>query len=203
MINIACPSNKKIYVTGPIYDQLDQLKLFISEQSRDTLFIINGGICYPNNDINIRIDELIELQKKYDIKFIMGDKEYKHLLKKRQDLEFDFYHSWLESQAKACRITFTNQSKITIINGNMPELIENKREHVLCFNFQNDWHLTYNGRLGYVISNYPSCKDNIILYDFSCSIGTKYQDKMLIVQEINYKGLGETFLLKDGNKKSL
>ena len=194
MNKVIYPREKNIYVSGSVEHKFNDLINFIESCNKfneDCLFIINGGICYGDEEeIEKKIDTIKKINKIY---YNANSTDLLYLKKLKDNLKFNKIYNWIMSQKISTKINFVNQTSIIILAGGVNgtkkinyDSIEN------CFINNIDgvsWHDLYKGDNGFIISNNPANKDlSPKLYQYSCSIGLEDKNK-LILQEINSQGL--------------
>lgn len=182
--------NQKVYVAGGVHDKLDKIENFIQQQDHSDIFIINGNICYPSDKATANIEKLINLMSQYNIYYVLGDKDLLYQKKLYDNNQFNIIYNWINSQHLACQVNFGNGASMIILNGGIPK---DFYEHniKLCL-LKNNWHDSYHGEIGYIVSNNPPCNGSSIdLYKYSCSIGTSdgSEDQKSIIQQISHRGL--------------
>lgn len=193
------PTKESIYVVGGLYDNLPKIKQFIKTCDKSSLFIINGNICYNNVEKNI--NELNELSAEYNLYYVLSDNDLKYQKNLYENNNYNDIYHWINEQAYACYLTFSNQSSILVLNGGLPDeynSINTIEDDVRLCLIKNNWHDKYDGSLGYVMSNNPPRQGTQLnLYNYSCGFGTpgSQDDAKTVIQAISRQGLGVTHFI--------
>jgi hypothetical protein len=198
--NILRKTDEKILVISTIYDRIDLFpKIMELSENYDTV-IINGGICFPENNIEERLDKLIEITSKKNIIYNMGSVDLVCMTNGQLKRN---YLDWLEKQNNVCIIEYVTQTKYIIVDGGLTnnmlvkEILDDYKVSFIQNHKNKSWHLSYNGLFGYVISNKPNLDTEPTFYNYSARLGTIYQEKTEIyAQEIEKYGLKRTFKIE-------
>jgi hypothetical protein len=194
----------KILVVGPVYDQLSKLVKLESLLSDYSHIIVNGNLCYPN-------DNLDEVQKRIDIMSVLcsrgviynlGNFDLKLLSKLEESGEYPKIQKWLKEHNNVVIAHYHAQPTYIITSGGItPEMTKEDIVNGLETSFVSKvkdapWHRWYGGGHGYVISNMPLTFSPPQFYNFSAQIGNVYHEKVEVyAQEAGPGGLGRTFPL--------
>jgi hypothetical protein len=193
------PPFKKILVVGPIYNRLEQLSHVQYITSNYDWIILNGGICFPS-------DNLTEVQQSIDIvNNLIATTDNVIYCAGRLDLlllnslEDGYLTSWIKNCPNIVIADFPTRS-VLIMDGGLPTSI--KKRNQLSDNLEisfishidnKPWHQSYDGKLGYVISNNPLTNTEPRFYNYSMQIGNS--SGPLYAQEVGELGLKKTILL--------
>jgi hypothetical protein len=190
-------SNQKILVVGSIYNKMDKLTRAINLSKYYDTTIFNGNICYPFD----KVEERLEILDKYlstNIIYNLGNYDLQYYNQTQNKNIKD----WITNKSNIINIDFDNQSRVIIVSGGIlphftkQELLDNLEISFVSLIKDKPWHQSYNGKLGYVISNNPLTNQSPIFYNFSAQIGNSYQEEVQVYgQEINKYGLQQTILL--------
>jgi hypothetical protein len=192
--------NKKVLVVAPIYDKIDKLEKLNEMSDNNTIFVFLGNLFFPNdNKIHERINKIQHFLDKNDGYYIIGKHDLLYLLNNKLD-EFSF--TWLNKQLNYVSFIFSSSIVLTIVHGGISPNINSwdklkTFESSFVSKIENkDWHHTYNGLFGYVISALPHIKENIQYYNFSCTIDNlAYKTNKLFIQEYNKFGLQDFYII--------
>lgn len=192
---IIYPTNKNIYVLSSIGPSMHSFGNFADKHTHD-IIIVNGGISVGSDlEISERIDKFKNITLNNKIYYNKCDKDFIHLAKLRKNLIFNETYSWLFVATNVTIIEFSNQTNVIIVPGGIPEKYSNINNEIEFSFISTDWHDKYDGRLGLAISNNPKIDASPRNYKYSCAIGQKSEDKVM-VQEISGRGLENFFELK-------
>lgn len=169
---------KKLLIIGSAHklNSLQTLEL----QGYDWI-ILNGGICHPSFDIPTIKSRINQIQQYQSFIYVAGRYDLQC-----QDIEVA---NWVRTQPNVVIADFPSRSLI-IVDGGIPRNIKNKSD--LLNNWEisfvshidgKSWHHSYNGSLGYVISNNP-ITDKTQHFDFSMQLGIAHAQE---VDEIGLK----------------
>lgn len=195
-------SNHKILVVGAIYDKIDKLQNAMSIKDNYDFVIINGNICYPNDDLN-KLKERIKVIDNYLLsgKVIYNVGQFDLQFMNKLD-DNDELKKWIKDKPNVIMINFQNQSSIIIVNGgitpetNKTDLFDNLEISFVSYLNKTSWHKLYGGGLGYVISNNPLTQKEPQFYNYSAQIGNIYgENTQVYAQEADQFGLKKTILL--------
>lgn len=190
----------KILVVGPIYNKIDKFNRAISLINNYDLLIINGNFLYPeDSSIKERIDLLKSNMKYNNFIYNLGNYDLELLnSSNNQDLK-----DLIQSQPNVIIIEFTRGTYILVTSGGIPKGINN--HEILNNNIEASfvskidgkaWHESYEGKIGYVISNNPLTFNMPKFYNYSCQIGNNFGENYEVyAQEADQNGLKETILL--------
>jgi hypothetical protein len=187
--------NKKIYVSGLIGLKFDAIENFI-QQNKEAIFILNGGVCLGQNDEEIeqKILKLIDLKKNNLIYYNLSPEDLFYLNKLKKNINFNFVFDWITNQKFVTNVQFSNQTTIFVMSGAITS-VNFKNDVSSCLHNDPSWHQSYDGNLGFIISNMPKSPTlEPTLYNFSCSIGVQDASKV-ILQEIGSQGLMNFFVI--------
>jgi hypothetical protein len=183
----------EILITGAIYDQVDKLSKLKQLTSKYQLIIINGDICYPEGNIQERMNLISDLCQDSQIIYNLGKND---LLESKQNNS-----SWF-NKPNVVIVEFVNQSGLIITNGgltppmNLDSLKDNLETTFVNYIDHKPWHESYYGFYGYVISNHPLTETQPEFYNHSLQLGSKYKiNGNVFAQEVNQYGLKDTILL--------
>lgn len=192
--------NKKILIVAPIYNQIEKLEKLQNLAGPDTLFVFLGNVCFPNdNKIHERINKIQDFLKSNDGYYIIGKQDLLYLRDNKLD-EFTF--KWINNQLIYVSFIFSSSIILTMVHGGISPNINNwdklktfETSFVSQINGKN-WHDTYTGMFGYVISALPPIDGEIQHYNFSCTIDDlAFKTNKLVVQEYNKFGLQEFYII--------
>ena len=164
--------------------------------------IFNGGLCYPHNDIS-EIKKRIEVMNQYLTtgKVIYNAGRLDYLLLTRLEESETFLQQWIRSRPNVVLAEYPSRS-VFVVDGGIPEKIIGRTELgdnlevSFVSNIKNKpWHQSYNGRLGYVISNNPLTLGRPQYYNYSMQLGNQYEHGSIYAQEVWERGLKRTILL--------
>lgn len=199
--------NGKILVVGPIYDKIEKLseiKKIISEYS---FIIFNGGLCYPFDNVGAvggRINVINSLLKEQNVIYNVDGHDLKLLQILTENDDCSNISNWIRSKSNVIIAEFDNNSQFIIVGGGIipsittQKLLEDNIEiSFVSFINEKPWHQSYNGKLGYIISNNPLTSEDPVFYNYSAQIGNKYigESTKVFAQEIDKYGLQKTVLL--------
>lgn len=193
---------QKLLVVGPIYDHLPKLLQMKNMFSQYDWIIFNSGLCFPNNDLS-EIKKRIEIMDQYlttgKVIYNAGRSDYLFLT--HLSVSETFLQQWIRSRPNVVLAEYHSRS-IFIIDGGIPEKIIGRTELgdnlevSFVSNIKNKpWHQSYNGRLGYVISNNPLTLEQPQYYNYSMQLGNQYEAGHIYAQEVWERGLKRTILL--------
>lgn len=197
--------NQRLLIVGPIYNRTDKLAALEKFYNPGDILVFIGDIAYPYkyfSDVTKRIHELQGFAEGKKFFYILGDKDLL-FMKQTYTSHADTY-DWFNQQTIAIRFTFENNSSVLVLHGGimMKHKILEELNGDLELSFVNNlpdskknWHKNYDGRFGYVVSSHPANKKNKPeMYNYSSSLDTNcHESNILVVQELNDKGVVETF----------
>lgn len=184
-------------VVGPIYGNLDKLSKIEEMEPKYDWTIFNSGLCYPHDDlgqIKNRIQKFKQWSQDKNIIYIAGRQDLL-LLRQIDDLEIT---EWI---SKCCNVVIADFASRTVIvtDGGIPSTVKTRSDLFnnleLSFVSQIDdkpWHHSYNGGLGYVISNNPLTTKSPQYFNYSMQLGNQTS---IYAQEVDGMGLKQTILL--------
>lgn len=183
--------NGDVLIIGEIYDKIDKINELINKDNYDVI-IINGNVCYPIDDILLikkRIEIVNNITSNKTI-YISGKKDFEAI----KSLNDDYISKWILSHPNAVFLQFKNGSKIIVMDGGVtPKMDIKDIQESIEISFVSKiegipWHIYYNGRFGYIISNKPEL--NSVKYNgYSAQIGTKYESNKTFAVEANKFGI--------------
>lgn len=198
--------NERILVIGPIYNKMEKLLALKTIIKPDDILVFMGNISFPykiGSEVTKRINQLDAFCDDKKAYYIVGDLDL--IFKSKNAGSNPDVCGWLQYKSLGLKFSFENNTNIIVINGSiLPEYkkIENLNNNLEISFYKIDdegkhWHDTYDGRFGFVVSNYPySLNNKIKIYNHSVSLNTRCNEtNILAVQEITNKGLGQTFYL--------
>lgn len=199
---ITLKPTQKLLVVGPVYDRLHKLLQVESMFSQYDWIIFNSGLCFPNNDLS-EVKKRIEIMDQYlatgKVIYNAGRQDY--LLFAKLEESEAILKRWIRSRPNVVLAEYHSRS-IFIVDGGIPEKIVGRSELgdnlevSFISNIRNKpWHQSYNGRLGYVISNNPLTLGRPQYYNYSMQLGNQCEDGSLYAQEVWERGLKRTILL--------
>lgn len=195
-------SNHKILIVGAIYDKIDKLKNAISLKDNYDFIIINGNLCYPNDDLN-QVRDRVKIMDDYlsSGRIIYNVGQYDLQLMAKLD-DNDELKEWIKNKPNIILINFTNQTSMIVTGGGVspqmskPDLYDNLETSFISYIQEEPWHKLYGGGMGYVISNNPLTQKEPQFYHYSAQIGNVYSEMVQIyAQEADQFGLKKTILL--------
>lgn len=186
----------KVLVVGPIYNHISKLNKLLQLSQLYDFIIINGNILYPADEtIDDRIGSLSKIIDKGKFIYVNGDLDYQ-LIKNIN------YQKWLECNPNVVFIQYKQNTYIVTCGGVSPEMnrdtIYSSLETTFVSNIGNiNWHDSYGGGYGYIISNNPLTNNPPMFYNFSVQIGNKFcgEKTATYAQEIDEYSLKDTILL--------
>jgi hypothetical protein len=195
-------TNEKILIVGPIYDKIDKIESVTNIIDNYDLVIFNGSLCFPYSNIakvKDRIAVMDNLLKNNKVIYNISDLDLT-CTSQAKDIQVN---KWILSKSNVVIIKYVNKPNIIITSGGIPtkvkyiENLTNNLETSFVSIIENKpWHTSYNGMLGYVISNNPLTNNEPELYDYSAQIGNIYSSQNNVyAQEIDRDGLKKTILL--------
>jgi hypothetical protein len=191
----------KILVVGPIYDKIEKLAVVEKMIPQYNTIIFNGGLCYPSDDlskVSHRISEIQKLMDHHKVIYLAGRSDYLLL----ETLDDVLISNWIRMRPNIALVAFPNRT-VLITDGGLPSTVKNSKDlnNNLEVSFiskikEKPWHQSYNGGLGYVVSNNPLTSEYPQYYSYSMQLGNSYgPESKVYAQEINEMGLKQTILL--------
>jgi predicted phosphodiesterase len=192
----------KLLVIGPSYDRLNEVSLRIEELiSNYDCVIINGGICYPSDNLELvkeRIQKINQLASTNKVIYVAGRNDLT-LLSKTDDQEII---EWIRGCYNMVVVKFPSRT-VLVMDGGVPQgtrsleqLIESIEISFVSQINNKPWHHSYNGGLGYVISNNPLSDKSPEYYNYSMQLGNLYSSQATVyAQEMDEVGLKKTILI--------
>jgi hypothetical protein len=192
---------RKLLVVGPIYNQTNKLSRVKELMPNYDCIVFNGGLSYPYDDIQEvknRIDQMNELLISKKVIYIAGRYDLL-LLKETEDTKVS---QWISNMCNVVLVNFPTRS-VLITDGGIPygtsskgELFDNLELSFVSQYQDKPWHQSYNGGLGYVISNNPLTSRAPQYYSYSMQLGNLYSKEVAVyAQEVDEVGLKQTILL--------
>ena len=199
-INMTVPFGK-ILVVGPIYDKMEKLDIVENLMPQYQFIIFNGGLCSPSNDlsqIKSRIAKMQNLLNNNKTVYLSGRADLTLLLS-LTDAEMA---SWIRQRPNMAIVKYPSRT-VLIMDGGIPpetksnnDLINNMEVSFISQIKEKPWHMSYNGGLGYVVSNNPLTDHFPDYYSYSMQLGNIYSpDGFVFAQEIDEIGLKKTISL--------
>ena len=187
---------KNVLVIGPIYNKIEKLNKIFNFIEKYDLIIINGNICFPNDEnVQARIGIVDQLMTTNKVVYNAGNFDYQCML------ENIFVKKWLADKPNVVGVKFLRGTRLIVVSGGLlPNMALEDLQANLKISFVSElgevpWHLKYNGKLGYVISNNPLKNSSPEFFNYSARIGTKMENSRVYGQEMNENGLQKTFLV--------
>jgi hypothetical protein len=187
---------QNVLVIGPIYDKIDKLNKIFDFIKKYDLIVINGNICFPNDEkIQDRIAIVEQLLQTNKVIYNVGNFDYQCMLTN------NIVKKWIDDKPNVVGVKFVRGTRLIIVSGGLvPNMTWEDLQGNLKISFVSEvddmpWHLKYNGKLGYVISNNPLKNGPPEFFNYSARIGTKSENPRVYGQEVNENGLQKTFLI--------
>jgi hypothetical protein len=182
---LALDCSQKSLIIGPIYDRLPLLSIDELIKQYDYI-VFNSGLILNNSNVQ----QMQNLMTNKKIFYIVGRSDYL-FLKENPDHSIS---KWIKQLPNIIMIHFLSRT-IIIMDGGIPykltkkELLSDNLEASFISNYKKQpWHLTYNGELGYVISNNPLTNKYPQHYNYSMQIGN-INNGVIYGQEVDDIGL--------------
>lgn len=199
-------SEERILAIGPLYNRMEKLfPLKLMCQPNDILIFL-GDSCYPYQDTAEVVKRLNELSTFFEGKksyYILGDHDL--VFKSKVATSNTDAYDWLHYKLLGVRFTYKNSSSVLLLHGGVlpthAKMADLHNDLEISFvtetKDKKNWHKSYDGRFGYVISAHPSSKDDKVqIHKHSVSLDTRcHETGALAVQEFTKNGLGKTFYL--------
>lgn len=191
----------KILVVGALYNNIDKLTRLSEIASEYDWIIFNSGLCHPMNDVR-QVKERILLMKEFIGKhrsaYIVGRTDYL-MLTKTSDLEIE---SWVKGSYNVAFIDFSSRA-VVVLDGGIHNGIQKRsdlyEDMEVSFTSRIDdksWHDSYNGRVGFVISNNPLVGKSPQIYSHSMQLGNAFvEDGPVYAIEVDDISLKKTIVL--------
>jgi len=134
--------------------------------------IINSGFFFPKEEyLTGRVSMIDEMLRSGKATYLLGRQDYMLW----SDLDpHDENAKWIIQQPNVANVEFENGYQFTVMDGGVPkgikeasELQDNQEASFLV-----NWHESYDGALGFVISNKPLTTTKPKMHRFSMQIGT-------------------------------
>ena len=165
---------KKLCIISNLNESFESI-LEIIEPIKDSYFIIMiAGI--RNDSLNKDLFNVKYILNECNGIYILDDINLNFINNEKfsENLIFHEAMNWLSGQYLGARIRFTNQSQYLFMNGGISESYINKSVESLEMEVESAyigrdgsvWQNKYNGKFGYVVSNFP-LGDEIGLYAVS------------------------------------
>jgi hypothetical protein len=187
MPTITIKPRQKLLIVGPTYGRLNDLSMLKQLISQYDHVIFNSGLL-PNN-----IEHMQALIAKKRAIYVIGRSDYLFL----RDYPDHAISQWIRQLPNAVLAEFPSRN-VVIIDGGIPKNLTKKQllAHNLEVSFISNvqWHQTYNGSLGYVITNNPLTDQYPTYYHHSLQLGN-IKDSSIYAQEIDDIGLKKIFTL--------
>jgi hypothetical protein len=191
----------KILVVGPIYDKIEKLAVVEKMIPQYNTIIFNSGLCYPSDDlsqVSHRISEMQKLMDHHKVIYLAGRSDYLLL----ETLDDTLISNWIRMRPNIALAAFPTRT-VLITDGGLPPTVKSSKDlnNNLEISFiskikESPWHQSYNGGLGYVVSNNPLTNEYPKYYSYSMQIGNSYSpESKVYAQEITEMGLKQTILL--------
>lgn len=198
-------NSQRLLVVGPIYNRTDKLFLLDKLCKPDDRIVFLGDVSLPyksKSEVTKRIQEIQAFSESHKSFYVLGDEDL--LFMKDSYVSHADAYDWFNQQSITIRFTYKNNSNVMVVHGGIPtknktlESLDNDLELIFeskSSNAKKKWHKTYDGRFGYVVSSHPPVQsDKAEIHNHSMSLDSQCHTKeVLLVQEVNDKGLGETF----------
>lgn len=192
---------QKILVVGPLYDKIEKLSRLDEIASEYDWIIFNSGLCYPFDDIEQVKDRITKMKQfitAHKAAYLVGRSDYL-LLTYTQDKDIE---KWVNGSYNVALLDFSSRGVI-IADGGIPDWITKRTELMNCLEISflsrvenKPWHETYNGRLGYVITNNPLTNKHPKYYRYSMQLGNSYSpENAVYAVEVDEIGLKKTIVL--------
>lgn len=173
----------KILVVGNLQNHIEKLSRIEELSKNYDWTIINSGISLEH------INQLKQILSDSKIIYLAGRLEYSQLITSHEP--------WIQALANVVIADFPHHTLI-VTDGGIPsnvrvrmDLFNNLEVSFISQHQDKPWQASYNGRLGYVISNNPLTLENPQYYSYSMQIGN-LGNGGVYAQEIDEVGLKET-----------
>ena len=192
---------QKILVVGPLYDKIDKLSRLSDLALEYDWIIFNGGLCYPSDDIEQVKDRIVKMKQfitAHQAAYLVGRSDYL-LLTKTKDRDIE---NWVNGSYNVVLLDFSSRG-VVVTDGGIPDWITKRTELLDCLEASflsrvdgKPWHETYNGRIGYVITNNPLTDKHPKYYRHSMQLGNSYSpENAVYAVEVDEIGLKKTIVL--------
>jgi hypothetical protein len=199
MLTLSLTASQKILVIGPTYDRLDKLLEINKLLQEYDWIIINGGITYCKENI---IDSMNQMDQLLNSGKVIYNKDQYDLTAASQinilDKKELYIEQWLKNKPNVVVAIFPNGYRVIIVSGGITDNLSfEKLNNNLEVSFiSHNWHQTYSGGLGYVISNNPPTTGAPKFHRYSAQIGNIYQDNFqTYALKIDQYGIQRTIIL--------
>jgi hypothetical protein len=202
MPGLILPKVKKLLVVGPCYDKIEKLARAEVLIPQYDWVIFNSGLCQPPDnlyEINRRIDKMKQLIATGKVIYVAGRSDYLLLNNLQIDLSLE---KWIRSLYNLVIIEFSTRNVI-ITDGGIPttataraDLLDNLEVSFISRLGDKPWQHSYNGSLGYVISNNPLTDQPPQYYKHSMQLGNLYAaNNSVYAQEVDEISLKKSISL--------
>lgn len=192
---------QKILVVGPLYDKIEKLSRLDEIASEYDWIIFNSGLCHPSDDIKQvkeRIDKMKEFVSKHKSAYLVGRSDYL-LLTQTKDKDIE---KWVSGSYNIALADFSSRG-VVITDGGIPNSVVKRMDLLNCLEASflsrvddKPWHESYNGRVGYVISNNPLTDKHPKYYRHSMQLGNSYSpENAVYAVEVDEISLKKTIVL--------
>ena len=185
---------QKILVVGSVYDQIEALTVIDKISHQYDWIVINGNVCYPNDGAEKRVGAIKEFISSHKAIYLAGRFDYRFANQANQDIK-----TWIFSLPNIAIFDFSTRPVI-VTDGGIPKGCEHRKQ--LMDNIEpsfvsniddKPWHLSYNGGLGYVISNNVPTNHMPNYYAHSMQLGQIYEPNgKVYAKEVDGVGLKRT-----------
>lgn len=192
---------QKILVVGALYNNIDKLTRLSEIASEYDWIIFNSGLCYPTSDVKQVKDRILRMKdfiSQHHAAYIVGRSDYL-MLTKTSDLQIE---SWVKGSYNVAILDFASRS-IVVVDGGIPngiqkrsDLYDNMEVSFTSRIDEKSWHESYNGRVGFVISNNPLAGKSPQIYSHSMQLGNAFvEDGPVYAIEVDDISLKKTIVL--------
>ncbi|HEY5267683.1 MAG TPA: hypothetical protein VII94_00950 [Candidatus Saccharimonadales bacterium] len=197
------PPIHKFLVVGPLHDKIEKLSIIEDMMPNYDWIIFNGGLCEPTSDLeNIknRIEKMDKLISSKKVVYLSGRSDF--LLFRELQGEYPAIGKWIMSRPNVAIAKFPTRY-VLIMDGGIPpniigsrQLLNNLEVSFIYYIDNKPWHLSYNGTLGYVISNNPLTNKAPQYYNYSMQLGNlSGNESQIYAQEVDEIGLKRNILI--------
>jgi hypothetical protein len=202
MPGLILPKIQKLLVVGPCYDKTEKLTHAETLIPQYDWTIFNGGLCHPADDlsrIKRRVDKMERLVATGKVIYVAGRSDYLLLNNPQIDLSLE---KWIRSLYNLVIVEFSTRNVI-ITDGGLPitavtraNLLDNLEVSFISHLKDKPWQHSYNGSLGYVISNNPLTDHPPQYYKHSMQLGNLYAaQNSVYAQEVDEISLKKSISL--------
>jgi UDP-2,3-diacylglucosamine pyrophosphatase LpxH len=185
-------NKNRLLIISQLYE-IDQLETLNKISQSEDIIVFMGDmfalIKSEQEAINF-IKHLEIFNKNKQTYYILGDRDL--LYKSKVSTTNVFIYNWLDCQLLGLKVLYSNSSNFLFLHGGLLPNYQQLEQIDYEAAFIKNWHKTYNGHLGYVVSAHHTEKQTT---KYSYSLGLNDNSNRLIVQEINSFGLVQTLLL--------